>query len=975
MFVTDSPLFLLALSGTLLLAVVVLLVYLSKMRRNRKEEDSFVTLFEQQPEAWIIMDGISLKAIKANQKAMNMFGIYREQFLTQLSFRSIFEEELSEDEAQLLVNAVDNQTFVNKLLNCRSLQGRVFKVNVSISRVYEGNLFCRFAEPLEMAMPMPHTDLPAATEEAPAEKDLPEEPRRDEFQAPRSQMPVRESSPLSSGLVKATADAVAVIGLHQEFLDVNSAFTTLTGYSEAELKSIGFDQLVHPSEARLHEEWMRQLLEGKYRISRTERKVLRKDGSTAQLEFLGAGLPARMAVVITAIDNSEARARQQLLLQNRENLLALVENTGEAVLSLDALGRITVINQHYISLFEASRGLRLEAGMVYENQLDAEARKAWKERFRNVLQGMTERYREALKNDRGEELVYEVLLYPVKDEHELITGVSFSGRDITERISQEEALKDARDKAEMATLAKSEFLAVMSHEIRTPLNGLIGISELLNSTELDDQQKEFVDIIRLSGEALLQVISDILDFSKIEARKMQMEYAPFRLKDAVEETLTILSGRAREKGLELKTELGSDVPAGIMGDKARLRQVLMNLVGNALKFTERGSVSVSVRKTREQHGEVDLEFSVKDTGVGLEAEQAEKLFTAFTQADPSTYRKYGGSGLGLTICKMLVDLMGGKIWVESRLGEGSTFFFTVKTRIARTPEAGEKDVKGPETKPAAASRYEEQGELARLHPADILLVEDNDINRLLASKLFDRLGYRIDTAANGKEAFNAVGKRKYDLVFMDVQMPEWDGLEATLHIRSEVADAHQPVIIAMTAFAGDDDKDLCRDAGMDDYISKPVILDDLERMIVKWSPAAPENRQESRKMKKYTDKVSTETPLINQSAIQRLMDIGKQTDPGFLQQVLEMFMKQAPENIEEIKQGLDRGDLTAMWKAAHKLKGTCLNIGAARLSEVCRDIERKGRNLEIAGLHGLCMQLENDYRATVTELKNLFQYN
>jgi len=291
----------------------------------------------------------------------------------------------------------------------------------------------------------------------------------------------------------------------------------------------------------------------------------------------------------------------------------------------------------------------------------------------------------------------------------------------------------------------------------------------------------------------LQVISDILDFSKLEANKMQLEYVPFHVRDAVQETLTILSGRATEKGLALRNEVEANVPETVIGDKARLRQILMNLVGNAIKFTEKGHVSVQVRLISRNNAELALEFGVRDTGVGIEPEQAEKLFTAFTQADPSTYRKYGGTGLGLTICKTLVDLMGGTIWVESQPGAGSTFFFTVQVM-----ETSETPVKSPlPPKVVQDKRHEQDTKLSEEFPARILLAEDNDINRLLAGKLFERLGYSVHAVGNGKEAYELLKLEAFDLVFMDVQMPEWDGLEATRQIRRAELKGAQPAIIAL----------------------------------------------------------------------------------------------------------------------------------------------------------------------------------
>lgn len=975
MFSSLTPVIFIAAAGTLLALGLLLVLFLRKKKKSNHDDEALAALFEQQPEAWVILDGIYLHGIKANQKALNLFGLYREQYIQKLKFSRLFKEDLADDEVQLLLNAVDNNTFQHKLLECRALNGRTFKVNVSISRVHRGNLFCRFAEPLEQAIPMvpdapDTTTIPSPPSDASIHKveeiTIPAPP-------PVSQeLPAvkQEQAPAPGAIMAAAADAVAVIGFDQQILEVNTAFAALTGYASDELKSLGFDHIIHPGEALIHENWFMELCDGKYRVSRTERRILKKDGTQAQLELLGASLPSRQSVVVTAVDNSQLRENQFKLVRNRENLLALVENTGEAIFSVDALSRITVVNNRYRELFRSRYGKTLEEGMSFEEQLEGEDRKTWKERFRKVLQGHTETYREEIYELDGSRLVMEVLLYPVRDEDGLITGITCAGRDITARIRQEEELKQAKEKAEQATRAKSEFLAVMSHEIRTPLNGLIGISELMNSTRLDPQQKEYLDIIRLSGEALLQVISDILDFSKLEANKMQLEYVPFHLRDAVQETLTILSGRAAEKGLLLQQDISAEVPETVIGDKARLRQILMNLVGNALKFTEKGSVSVQVRLVEKNLAELVLEFSVKDTGVGIAPDQAEKLFSAFTQADPSTYRKYGGTGLGLTICKTLVDLMGGSIRVESKPGEGSTFFFTI--HVMETSEAPV-GVPAPVVTPPAEGLGAHQSRLAEDCPVNILLAEDNDINRLLAGKLFERLGYQVLTVANGKEAFDRLRQEQFDLVFMDVQMPEWDGLEATRQIRQTELAGQQPVIIAMTAFAGQDDKEACREAGMDDYISKPIMLEEIEAMIRKWA------------RKKHTDPPPSlaENPmgkgraeqLLDPASIQRLMDIGKSTDPGFLQQVLDMFMRQAPADIDLIRNALDAGDFSTLWKAAHKLKGTCLNIGALRLANVCRDIEKKGRNLETSGLYGLCMQLDADYRDTIAELKNLFQYN
>lgn len=565
--------------------------------------------------------------------------------------------------------------------------------------------------------------------------------------------------------------------------------------------------------------------------------------------------------------------------------------------------------------------------------------------------------------------------------------------DTTDRKRTEEELRTAKEAAEAASKAKSEFLANMSHEIRTPMNGVLGTTELLLNSTLTDRQRHLASTVHRSGRTLLAIINDILDFSKIEAGKLELESVRFDLSELLDESLELFTEAAHRKNLRLTQHIDEQVPRYLKGDPVRFRQILMNLLSNAMKFTETGGVSLTAEYVQGTPTHAQLRISVTDTGIGIPAAAKLRIFDAFAQADGSTTRRYGGTGLGLSIAKQLVGLMGGAISVESEPGRGSTFSFTARfelqplgtgiatdTLYQKLPQSHmAHDAAGRPSQPLPTAT-EPPSKEAEPSSARILVAEDSPVNREVAAGMLELLGYHVEMAENGRQAMELAARSCFDLVLMDCQMPEMDGLTATGEIRRWEASAGRGrlPIIALTANAMQGDREQCLAAGMDDYLTKPYTQLQLQAVVHKWLGRKPGPTSRPGMAEKSADQANGDSarsatesaangaataPSMDPKALDSIRALQRPNRPDVLASVLRKYLDNSRDSVEALQEAIRANDPARLQTVAHRLKSSSAQLGALAVAARCKELEAIGGQKNLIDADRIFGELRSEYVA------------
>ena len=781
---------------------------------------------------------------------------------------------------------------------------------------------------------------------------------------------------------------IVLASIEGKFIRCNARFAEIIGYPAEELPGMSIRQITHPEDLQGSAELLQRLANEAGYQPGMEKRYLRKDGSFTWAKItptIQRDAQGRILNQLAILEDISARKlAEEAMRDSQEFAQSTIDAIASHICVLDETGAIIAVNQVWTQFSSANRRAesvnslcdsKPDAGTgVDANYLDVCARAVGPEAkqaaefangIRSVLSGRTGnfsmeypchstfekrwflgRVTRFLRHDKPLAVV----------EHINITARKLAEDEtsIARQKAEEESARAGRlaVEAQKANIAKTRFLANMSHEIRTPMNGVIGMNQLLLLTSLTPEQRRYVEVAQISGRSLLTLIDDILDHSKIEAGKIVLENVRFEVGRAVEDVVQLLRVQASAKGLNIESRISSKCPKWVCGDVHRLRQVLTNLCCNAIKFTQRGGITVDVELECLSEGAAAVRFSVTDTGIGIPADVVPALFKPFAQADSTTTRRFGGTGLGLAISKQLVELMGGSIGVDSQEGHGSTFWFTASFQRAVSDDYVSADYRQKKTAGTPGSANP-PGNGQR-----ILVAEDNSTNREVILAQLKKIGYRPEAVRNGAEAVNAVQRQQYDLVLMDCEMPVMDGYEATSLIHA----THPKMpIIALTASAMESDRDRCLLEGMDDYLSKPVELSQLADVLARWMPVSGPAATAA-----TVAEATGEPPAAifdGDSLLRRLMG-----DRELARAVLSGFFQDAPCQLQRLRARIDESDHSGLRLQAHTLKGSAATVGAEALRAVAQAMETAAAAGQLDRYRGLLSDANKQFESLCTRL-------
>lgn len=660
------------------------------------------------------------------------------------------------------------------------------------------------------------------------------------------------------------------------------------------------------------------------------------------------------------MNNAQQEATNSAILQNKYRNELILQSIAEGVCVINTEGEITFSNASAEKML-GSQSKNL-AGKHYEEILFNRTRnenEICPIRFALVERESSHVNTETFFKADKTEFSVEYICAPLLENDELI-GAVITFEDVTERRDVEVAIARARDSALENARLKAAFLANMSHEIRTPLNGIVGTATLLLESNLDSEQKTYVDMLKSSADILLKTVNTILDFSKIEAGKLNVEFIEFNLREIILETSQIYSVLAKQKKLNFSYKIDGKIPYKICGDAKQLQQILNNLLSNAVKFTEKGEIHLKVELIEKNSQKTTLHFSVSDTGIGIDKLAQTHLFQPFMQADVSTTRRFGGTGLGLAICREIVEMMNGKIGVESEIGKGSCFWFDAEFLNIKDktefPKIQENILKNTVEIPFDKKNLK------------ILLAEDNEINRQVTLAMFRSIGLEVETVQNGAEAIEKCREISFDLVLMDCQMPLMDGFEATREILSKNFHGKVPKIIALTASINKEEKEKAISVGMIDFLSKPIDKTDLKKIIYELflERKALQNLDLNEKMFHHSF-----SEIIAPETLKNFVEIESRGEKNFICEILELFCVYTENGISEIKSAISARKFDDIERKAHSLKGSSLNIGAIKIAKLFETLEQEAQHENLADLQKKTSIINKEF----TRIKEIINRN